>query len=87
MSIFKQLAALGLCTLLVTGCSEKTQEATKEALGSAAEDTKVNVKKAGEVLEAGLDKAKEEFKEPTLHPNADDPADADVVPESQEIQP
>jgi len=84
MNIFKALGALSLALLFAIGCSEKTQEATKEALESAADDTKVNAKKAGEVIKAGADKAREEFRDPTPNPGEDDPADADAVPETQE---
>ncbi|MBA3485482.1 MAG: hypothetical protein H0T51_27115 [Pirellulales bacterium] len=97
MNILRMFALLGLCWGLTLGCSAKTKEEAKEALEAtgeaakaAAEDTKANVKKAGEVLEAGVDSAKDkadELRDSPSTPSADDPADADVVPESQESQP
>ena len=79
---------------LALGCSAETKQEAKEALdatseaaSAAAEDAKVNAKKAGEVIRSGVDKAKDEFSDPPPNPGEDSPADADVVPESQEPTP
>jgi hypothetical protein len=87
MKTIEWIAAVGLCLALVCGCSETTKqeakealEATGEAAKAAAEDTKANVKKAGDAIEAGVD----EFR---TSPPADDPVDADAVPEAEESQP
>ena len=90
-----ELACLLGAGLLVAGCSEKTKQEAKEALdasteaaSAAAEDTKANVKKAGEVLEAGVDSATEKAAELRREsPAGDSPADADAVPESEESKP
>jgi hypothetical protein len=86
MNVLKLLAALSLCLFFSIGCSEKTKQegkealdATGEAIGAAAEDTKENFKKAGEVGEAAVDKAKEEFSgddEPAAEPATVDGEDA-----------
>jgi PBP1b-binding outer membrane lipoprotein LpoB len=75
----KLFTALSLAIAMLAGCSEQTQEATTEAVKSAAEDTKVNAKKLGDAFEAGVD----EFKDSPAAAD-DSPADADAVPESEE---
>lgn len=81
MNVLKLLAALSLCLSFSIGCSEKSKQegkealdATGEAIGAAAEDTKENLKKAGEVGEAAVDKAKEEFSGSADEPAAVEPA-------------
>jgi len=93
MKTLQHMVVLGMCLLLVGGCSEKTKVETKEALketgeavGAAAEDTKANIKKGAEAVKSGVDKAKEELSEEPASPPGDD-ADADSVPESQETEP
>jgi len=94
MKKFELACVLG-AGLLIAGCSEKTKQEAKEALdasteaaSAAAEDTKANVKKAGEVLEAGVDSAKDKAAELRGEsPAGDSPSDADAVPEAEEAQP
>jgi hypothetical protein len=91
MKLFHYVAAAGVSFALLAGCSEKTKQETKEMLdeagdaaSSAVEDTKDNVEKAGEVIEAAGDKAKEEFS------GDDKPAtatDADAAPDAEEEKP
>lgn len=94
MNFVRTIALIGVAATLCLGCSEKTKQETKEALeatGEAAtaavEDSKANAKKIGEVVEAGVEGAKEKASELRDSPPADDPADADAVPEAEEPQP
>lgn len=71
MKLFKLIAALSLCLAFAAGCSEKTKQegkealdATGEAIGSAVEDGKENVKKVGGALKAGVDETKKELSDP-----------------------
>lgn len=71
MQLLKQLAALAICTIVLGGCSETTQRETREALDAAAEDTKANAEKMGNVFEATGDQIKEEFSDsPETAPEA-----------------
>jgi hypothetical protein len=92
MFVLRQLVAVGLCVALLAGCSEKTQteakealEATGEAARAAAEDAKVNAKKAGNVLESAVEDAKEEFSDAPA--NGEQGNDVDAAPEPQETNP
>jgi hypothetical protein len=90
-----KIFTLTFSAALLVGCSAKTKEETKEALeatkeaaASAAEDTKANLQKSGEVLKAGVDSAKEKAEELNSNsPAGDSPADSDAVPEAEEPQP
>ena len=95
MKKLKLSCLLGVGLLVGAGCSAKTKEEAKEALeatteaaAAAAEDTKANVKKAGEVFEAGVDSAQEKAAEiRSESPAGDSPTDADAVPEAEETNP
>jgi hypothetical protein len=53
------VCSIGLVAL--SGCSEKTQQETKEALQSAGEDTKENMKKAADAIEEGAQNVQEKL--------------------------
>ena len=70
MKPFQSIALASALAAVSLGCSEKTQqettealEATGEAATAAAEDAKANLKKAGAVVEAGVEGAKEKADE------------------------
>ncbi len=92
MNTTKLFIAAALSIVLVSGCSAETKEeaqealqATTEAASAAAQDTKANVKKAAEVLDAGVDSAREKADElKSESPAGDSLDDADAVPETEE---
>jgi hypothetical protein len=95
MNMFKHFTAIALAVAIFSGCSAETKqeakealEATGEAASAAVEDTKKNVDKAAEAIDARINTEDEPAGETTAEPPAgDSPADADAIPESEKPQP
>jgi hypothetical protein len=80
-----RFVAVALCSAMLLGCSEKTQQETKEMLdeagdaaSSAVEDSKENLEKAGDAIKAAGDELTGD----------DEPAtETDAAPETEEEAP